>query len=119
MSAPDDAAAPLEPEISEPGEGTLDARVRALAHDANDALNGMSDALGLTEKVERHPYGIVAAALGLGYVVGGGLFTPTTVRLVQLGLKLASVPLVKSRLMDAAEIAVDHVVNGAKPPSQE
>lgn len=122
MSAPESPgpeALPPEPAVAPEDEGPLEARVREVAHDANDALNGISDALGLTEKVERHPYGAVAAALGLGYVVGGGLFTPTTVRLVKLGLKLASVPLVRDRLVDAAEVAVDHLVNGAARPPQE
>jgi hypothetical protein len=122
MSAPETAgpeALPPESPAPAEGEGTLEARVREVAHDANDALNGISDALGLTERVEQHPYGAVAAALGLGYVVGGGLFTPTTVRLVKLGLKLASVPLVRERLVEAAEVSVDHLVNGAQKPPQE
>lgn len=122
MSAPETAgpeALPPEAPAAAEDEGTLEARVREVAHDANDALNGISDALGLTARVEKHPYAAVAAALGVGYVVGGGLFTPTTVRLVKLGLKLASVPLVRDRLVDAAEVAVDHLVNGAQKPPQE
>lgn len=97
----------------------LGEQVAALAHDANSALNGVSDALGLTERVEKNPYGMLAAALGAGYVVGGGLFTPTTARLLRIGLKLASVPVVKERLLDLAEAAVDGVLAQTKKPDGE
>lgn len=85
-----------------------------LAKDANSALNGVSDAVGLTEQVEKAPYAMVAAALGVGYVVGGGLFTPTTTRLLRLGMKLASIPQVRDRLLDVAEAAIDGVLANAK-----
>ena len=81
-----------------------------LAKDANSALNGVADAVGLTPKVEQAPYAMIAAALGAGYVVGGGLFTPTTTRLLRLGMKLASIPQVRDRLMDVAEAAIDTVL---------
>lgn len=86
-----------------------------LAKDANNALNGMSDAVGLTDKLEKAPYTMVGAALGVGYIVAGGLFTPTTARLIRLGLKLAALPIVRSRLLDVAESAIDGALaNGAK-----
>lgn len=89
--------------------------VTELARDANSALNGVADAVGLTEKVEQAPYAMVAAALGVGYVVGGGLFTPTTARLIRLGMKLAAIPQVRDRLLDVAEAAIDGVLaNGKK-----
>ncbi|MFO0599331.1 MAG: hypothetical protein U0228_28750 [Myxococcaceae bacterium] len=84
-----------------------------LAKNANSALNGVSDAVGLTEKVEQAPYAMVAAALGIGYVVGGGLFTPTTARLFKLGMKLTSIPAVRNRLLDVAEAAIDGVLANA------
>lgn len=88
---------------------------RELAKDANSALNGMADAVGLTPQVEKAPYAMVGAALGIGYVVGGGLFTSTTTRLLRLGMKLAAIPQVRDRLLDIAEAAVDGVLaNGKK-----
>ncbi len=88
---------------------------RELAKDANSALNGMADAVGLTPQVEKAPYAMLGAALGVGYIVGGGLFTPTTARLVRLGMKLAAIPQVRDRLLDIAEAAVDGVMaNGKK-----
>ncbi len=99
--------------------------VRQVAHNTNDALNGLSDAAGLTPRVQESPYGMLAAALGVGYVVGGGLFTPTTARLIRLGMKLAAIPLVRDRLLDAAEGAVDGILRAtteapaSSPPDTE
>ena len=86
--------------------------VTELAKDANAALNGMSDAVGLTAHVEKSPYAMIGAALGLGYIVAGGLFTPTTSRLIRMGVKLAAIPQVRNRLLDVAESAIDGVLNG-------
>ncbi len=85
-----------------------------LAKDANSALNGLSDAVGLTDNVEKAPYAMLSAALGVGYIVGGGLFTPTTGRLIRLGMKLAALPMVRDRLLDVAEAAIDGVLANGK-----
>ena len=45
-------------------------------------------ALDVAALVEAHPVGTLATALGLGYTLGGGLFTGFTVRLFRWGLKL-------------------------------
>lgn len=112
--AADDAEATSRWEPSELAETITDA-----AKKANSALNGVSDAIGLTEKVEQAPYAMVAAALGLGYVVGGGLFTPTTVRLVRMGMKLTAIPMVRDRLLDVAEAAIDGVLANANAKKDE
>lgn len=72
-----------------------------------------SEVLGVNERVEKNPYGMVAAAFGIGYVLGGGLFTPTTARVVGLGAKLASVPFIREALLGMAEAAVDGLLAGA------
>lgn len=97
----------------------LGEQLQELAHNANSALNGVADATGLTEKVEQSPYAMVAAALGVGYVLGGGLFTPTTMRLLRMGAKLATIPMVRDRLLDVAEAAVDGLVSQLKQPEDE
>jgi hypothetical protein len=55
---------------------------------------------------------MVAAALGVGYVLGGGLFSGLTFRLVGLGVRLAAIPLVKHQLLDLAEAAVSGFTGG-------
>lgn len=97
----------------------LGEQLQELAQNANSALNGVADATGLTEKVEQSPYGMIAAALGVGYVLGGGLFTPTTMRLLRMGAKLATIPVVRDRLLDVAEAAVDGLVSQMKSPEDE
>ncbi len=88
--------------------------VTELAKDANSAINGMSDAIGLTAQVEKAPYAMIGAALGVGYIVAGGLFTPTTSRLIRMGVKLVAIPQVRNRLLDVAESAIDGVLNGTR-----
>jgi hypothetical protein len=52
--------------------------------------------------VEAHPLGTLLGALGVGYVLGGGLFTAMTRRLIggglRLGFQLAVLPAVEREL---------------------
>jgi hypothetical protein len=56
----------------------------------------------LAALVAAHPVGALAAALGAGYALGGGVFTRLTSRLVRLGLRLgiqfAVMPLIEQEL---------------------
>lgn len=58
-------------------------------------------------RVQRNPYGTVAAAVGIGYVLGGGIFSPLTARIVGLGLRigvrLALLPLMKDQISELAD----------------
>lgn len=73
---------------------------RAAAHDIGQTVD-------LRGRLERHPYGTLAVALGVGYLLGGGLFTSTTASVVRLGVRLAAVPLVKDELLHLAEQMLD------------
>jgi hypothetical protein len=57
-----------------------------------------SQSIDLRGRVQKNPIAMVAAAAGIGYVLGGGLFSPLTARLLRYGLRLALIPLVKSQL---------------------
>jgi hypothetical protein len=85
----------------------MGAAAQQLVDDARGAVRQIGSALDLGGRVQRHPYGMMLAAVGVGYVLGGGLFTPFTARMVRLGLKLAALPLVKDELIGMAEAAVD------------
>ena len=78
------------------------------AHQLLDEARSTFEDLGVDvrSRVRRHPYGTVLAALGVGYVLGGGLFSPLTFRLLGVGVRLAAVPLVKTQLLGFAEAAV-------------
>ena len=64
---------------------------------ASHATN-FSQAIDLRGRVQNNPIAMVLAAVGVGYVLGGGLFSPMTARLVRYGIRLAIIPLVKSQL---------------------
>ena len=70
-----------------------------------DAASASSPLAELVGQVNRHPYGTVAAALGIGYALGGGIFTPLTSRLLRFGLRIglrtALLPVLKAELAAA------------------
>jgi hypothetical protein len=71
---------------------------RAFGNALSGSMENLSRAMDLRGRVERNPIGMVAAALGVGYVLGGGLFSQTTARLLRIGVRLALVPIVKSQI---------------------
>lgn len=88
-----------------------------LFSDARGAVNDLSATLDLKGRVERNPYGMMLAAVGVGYVLGGGLFTPTTARLIRLGARLAALPFVKDELLAMAQNALSGFQAGAEAVS--
>ncbi|HTS80035.1 MAG TPA: hypothetical protein VMH40_05505 [Myxococcaceae bacterium] len=86
--------------------GHLNDSAQQLLEEARSTFEDLGQAVDLRGRVQRHPYGMVVAALGVGYVLGGGLFSGLTFRLVGLGVRLAAIPLVKNQLLGLAEAAV-------------
>jgi hypothetical protein len=86
--------------------GHLHESAHQLLDEARSTFEDLGEAVDIQGRVRRHPYGMVAAALGAGYVLGGGLFSPLTFRLLGLGVRLAAIPLVKTQLLGFAEAAV-------------
>lgn len=84
-----------------------------LWNNARGAVTDLRDTMDLHGRVDRNPYLMVAAALGVGYVLGGGLFTRTTGRLLRLGMRLAALPMVKDELLGMAEAAMHGIEVGA------
>jgi hypothetical protein len=82
------------------------------------AVSELKRAAAIDERVGRHPYGSVAAALGIGYVLGGGLFTPLTSRIVALGLRigvrLAILPMLKDEISVLADALTGEAENEGK-----
>jgi hypothetical protein len=73
-----------------------------LLTEARDTVRDLKKTLDISDRMERHPYAMLAAAAAMGYVLGGGLFTSTTARLVRLGIKVAALPLIKNELFNLA-----------------
>jgi hypothetical protein len=71
----------------------------------------------LYSETEKHPFRTVAIALGGGYVVGGGLFSPLTARLVgvliRVGLRAAALPLARLA-MGLADQAIPSPAKGPR-----
>jgi hypothetical protein len=80
---------------------------------ARTAVTDLGQTLDIKGRVDRHPYGMMVAALGVGYVLGGGLFTPLTARILRLGVRLAALPFVKDELVGMAEAALQGYQAGA------
>ncbi len=89
---------------------------RRLGDATRDAVARVKEQVDLEGRVERSPYGTVAIALGVGYVLGGGLFSPLTGRTLslglRLGLRLVVLPIVAEQLLGFA----GSVVAGDAPP---
>ena len=81
------------------------------AHKAWDRTRGavseLKRAAAIEQRVNRNPYGSMAAALGIGFVPGGGIFTPLTSRIVALGLRIGVRLAVLPRLKDEISVLAD------------
>ncbi|MDB4982690.1 MAG: hypothetical protein JWM82_3442 [Myxococcales bacterium] len=70
--------------------------------------------------IRRNPYGALAGAIGVGFVVGGGLFTRLTARLVGAGVRMsvvAAVPLLREEVLRGLSQWVKASKDDAKPPA--
>ena len=73
---------------------------------ATEVVSAAGPLAALEGHLNRHPYRTVAAALGIGYVLGGGIFTPLTSRLlrlaVRIGIRTALLPVLTAELSELA-----------------
>lgn len=67
--------------------------VETLQRDISDLIVQVREKEVVQRYYKHNPYVVIAAAAGVGYVVGGGLFTPFTKRLVRFGMKAMFVPI--------------------------
>jgi hypothetical protein len=92
--------------------GHLNESAQQLLEEARSTFEDLGSAIDLRGRVQRHPYAMVAAALGVGYVLGGGLFSALTFRLASLGVRVAAIPVVKDQLLGLAGAAVTGFTSG-------
>ncbi len=71
---------------------------RAFRDAVGHSVGKFTSSVDLRGRVEKNPIAMCLAAAGVGYLLGGGLFSPFTQRLLKVGLRLAIIPLVKSQL---------------------
>jgi hypothetical protein len=90
------------------GQGAMDhgrrmvEEARAFKEAFASQAESFTKSVDLRGRVDRNPIGMVALAAGLGYVLGGGLFSPATGKLVKIGLRVALIPLLKGQLANLA-----------------
>jgi hypothetical protein len=69
-----------------------------------DAGDLLSRTLDIKRRLQRNPYGMLAGALGIGFVLGGGLFTRLSGRVLGAGLRvglMAAMPIIAKQLTQA------------------
>ena len=83
-----------------------------------DSVSDIGTTLDIQGRVKRNPYGTVAAAVGIGYVLGGGLFTPLTGRIVRMGvrigMRLAVLPLLRQEIAQLVDSIEDEDVTTSR-----
>ena len=96
----------VESQVSQDGAvqhaGNMMEEAKAFTNAISESVNNFSESIDLRGRVERAPIPMVCAALGVGYVLGGGLFSATTRRLLQIGRAAVVVPFVKKQLTTMA-----------------
>lgn len=75
---------------------------RQLADDARQLYETIREDNPIIYYYEKNPYAVLGAAAGVGYLLGGGLFTPFTRRLLRIGLRVMAVPAVASQIRELA-----------------
>jgi hypothetical protein len=58
------------------------------AKPAGSTRDLIKDIVDIEGRVDRHPYGMLAGALGAGFILGGGLFTRLTERIAGTALRI-------------------------------
>ena len=93
---------------------------RRLAEDARHLYDTLQEENPIAEYYQRNPYAVLGAAAGLGYILGGGLLTPFTRRLLRVGMKAAALPVAASQLRELAQGGSgDDISIGRQQPSGE
>lgn len=83
--------------MTEMGRGA-ERSVQDLAGELAETAVELYERLELKRQLREHPYRTLAAAAGVGYVLGGGLFTPLTGSLVRVGMRAMLLPMVQQVL---------------------
>jgi hypothetical protein len=66
----------------------------------------LTEILDIEGRLQRNPYGMVAGAVAVGFVLGGGLFTRLTATIASAGLRaglIAAWPLLQEKLFETKE----------------
>ena len=77
---------------------------KVLVEDTRDLLRETFD---IQSRLRRSPYTTVAGAVGMGFVLGGGLFTRLTAKILGAGLRIglmAALPILQKEIAQAMKL---------------
>ncbi len=77
--------------------------IEILNRDVKHVIEQVREKRLLQRYYQQNPYVVVAAAAGVGYLAGGGLFTPFTRRLVRFGMKAMFVPIAAKQIQNTTD----------------
>jgi len=92
--------------------GSLGRAAHSLTEELRHTAADFGRALDLRGRAQRHPYALMAAALGVGYVLGGGLFSRTTARALALAGRVAALSPLRGELWGLAEAVLSGAAEG-------
>lgn len=78
---------------------------RRVADDVQNLYDKLRTGGSLGEYYQKNPYAALAAAAGVGYVLGGGLFSPFTKRLVKFAMKGMIIPIASAQIKNMTAAA--------------
>jgi hypothetical protein len=96
-------------------EGVMNVEETGAVMSVDDDDSTLRATLDIGGRIKRNPYGMMAGALGMGFVLGGGLFTRLTARIFGAGLRIglmAALPLLQKGLVQPVK---GGVANGRQP----
>lgn len=86
------------------GQGERERSMQEIAEDVGRLATEIYEKLDIGRELRDHPYRTLAIAAGVGYVLGGGLFTRATGGILRVGLRALAVP--------AFQAAVSNAISG-------
>lgn len=103
----DSADAPRERDVGQRMDAAAPLSVTQSADDALQSVSRLYDALdaAVSQHVRDNPYATLAAAAGVGFVLGGGMRSPIGQVLVRLSVRAFGPPLVSAAVNHAVERA--------------
>jgi hypothetical protein len=75
--------------------------------------------LDIKGRWKRNPYGMVAGAFGIGFVLGGGLFTRLSAKVFGTGLRLALIVALPSLEKEITQVFAGSKLNEEKQKNEE
>lgn len=84
---------------------TIRTETGELVQEVKLAAEEIRDQLDIEGRMQRAPYQTMAIAFGVGYVLGGGLFSSLTGKALRIGFKAMLVPMLNAKLAELGEAA--------------